>query len=747
LISQKPSTQMSRGVANLITAIQENSTGHSDVALSYARIAKQQFQSINSSAGTSRATLEIVEALKRQQKGAQCYDISRKLLSDISGLSYTWIKGALLLKASSCYGMSGRPQVATRLAQQALDFVRKSGYADLWLLALFYNDGVGIAEPEIWSSAAWNSLSADLKTFWDVPYPADIGFGLYGDLSLLGANVKLWHFAELAGQEALAFASQMHDQQYLAVHHYWLGQMYEAAGEKAEADAEFSTAVQLFSDGSLSSQLSRTTAQIRRAGLQIKRGDLDAGSEILQEETKSLPKISNIFVSQLYYGWMGDLRLRQQRYAEAEHALVRAVSITDETLSQVRSTGERATWARVSDQFLRDLTELYFKYEDNPLKAYNSWNSRRAVSLIRTGKLEFVNSSSQRISSLHLGPLASRGPAAPDEVELSFAVLRSGVAGWFWNGKENESRWAPVAPDEIDRIVRHFLALCSDPRSDPGALIGDARQLYQILIRPFAERLKTAKYVVVDADGPLALLPFEALVDEKGTYLGDEISFVYRPGPKVSREIRHRKPLSADDELLVVADPSVDASSTTDFPPLPDSRREAYDVASIFKRHTILIGRDATLKNIVDRLSTAKIFHFAGHSLSTETTAALLVSNTDGSVQPFGLLDATDLFGKHLSKTKLVVLSACASAAPIAGDLASPTPLVRAFIDAGVADVVATRWSVDSRTTSDMMATFYSEIASGSSTALSVRVAAKKLRARSATSHPFFWAGYAAFKN
>ena len=71
--------------------------------------------------------------------------------------------------------------------------------------------------------------------------------------------------------------------------------------------------------------------------------------------------------------------------------------------------------------------------------------------------------------------------------------------------------------------------------------------------------------------------------------------------------------------------------------------------------------------------------------------------------------------------------------------------LALAFLTAGVPQVVASRWDVDSAATATLMRAFYQHYVAGGSAAHALQAAAGKLRASPATGHPYYWAAFDAF--
>jgi CHAT domain-containing protein len=77
--------------------------------------------------------------------------------------------------------------------------------------------------------------------------------------------------------------------------------------------------------------------------------------------------------------------------------------------------------------------------------------------------------------------------------------------------------------------------------------------------------------------------------------------------------------------------------------------------------------------------------------------------------------------------------------------LADADSLARAFLLAGVPEVVASRWDADSSATAALMDSFYRILLDGRSAPQALQAAAAELRRLPATSHPYYWAAFSAF--
>jgi CHAT domain-containing protein len=184
-------------------------------------------------------------------------------------------------------------------------------------------------------------------------------------------------------------------------------------------------------------------------------------------------------------------------------------------------------------------------------------------------------------------------------------------------------------------------------------------------------------------------------------------------------------------------------------PPLPDALVEASSVADRFPNATQLMGRRATIEAVRHALPAAEVFHFAGHAISNRERGGLLLSGVEESGDSEGrsetILGSEQVRQLRLPRMRLAVFSACSTAAGEKEGVADPDGLVRSFLAAGVPNVVASRWNVDSRVTAAFMSEFYSALSSRQSVAEALRTAAKQIRERPETSHPYYWAAFSAF--
>jgi CHAT domain-containing protein len=164
----------------------------------------------------------------------------------------------------------------------------------------------------------------------------------------------------------------------------------------------------------------------------------------------------------------------------------------------------------------------------------------------------------------------------------------------------------------------------------------------------------------------------------------------------------------------------------------------------MFTGAKVLSGKASTVEALESSRAGIEIFHFAGHSVSTGSDAALLLA-ASGDGRNGRLLKSSQLLGQDWSRCSLAVLAACSTGTGERNGFVNPESLVRAFLNAGAGRVVASRWNVDTQATAGFMRDFYQSVLSGMLPSAALRDAAETLRKNPATAHPYYWAAFQLF--
>lgn len=268
--------------------------------------------------------------------------------------------------------------------------------------------------------------------------------------------------------------------------------------------------------------------------------------------------------------------------------------------------------------------------------------------------------------------------------------------------------------------------------------------------------LQAGEALFVAADGALAQVPFGMLGADR--YLLEDHTVVSLPHTAALRDRLQASPAGDANELsiAVFADPIFDArdsrvSEAVNRKPglnrLPFTALEAGALAAAVPRTQVWLGGAATRDAVREVLAVAPdILHLATHgrvdNLLPEASGLFFSELTPEGEPRDGLLTLVDLYSQPIP-SRLVVLSACdtAAGAPLTSE--GSLSLARAFLRQGAGQVVATLWPVADHTTAALTERFYqAALTEALPVSEALRQAQLHLLRNPRTAHPFYWAGY-----
>jgi CHAT domain-containing protein len=156
----------------------------------------------------------------------------------------------------------------------------------------------------------------------------------------------------------------------------------------------------------------------------------------------------------------------------------------------------------------------------------------------------------------------------------------------------------------------------------------------------------------------------------------------------------------------------------------------------------LLASGEASLREVAYELPKAEIFHFAGHAVVQSGRSGLLLSRGNGKTDDT-VFDASAVQRLSLPDLRMVMLSACSTENGGEGQLDDFDSLARAFLAKGVPHVLASRWSVDSNSTTLLTGLFYDQVLAGTPIPQALAFAEARLRERAP--HPYYWAAFDTF--
>jgi CHAT domain-containing protein/tetratricopeptide (TPR) repeat protein len=289
-----------------------------------------------------------------------------------------------------------------------------------------------------------------------------------------------------------------------------------------------------------------------------------------------------------------------------------------------------------------------------------------------------------------------------------------------------------------------------------------AKSLATSLLGPLADDLAGAKHLIITADGPLALLPFEVL-PLRGRLLIDRVEVSYVPSLAVWQALQAapRRAGRPTTELIAFGAPAyAQPDATTErltplsgrhWSPLPGAAREVRSVAAMFPadRQRAYIGAEASETNFqaLNRsgaLANTRYLLLAVHGVLSPAApqwSALILSEANRNTEPNGFVTAAELATYELG-SDLTVLSACETGLgkEVAGEGIFGLPF--ALFVAGSRRTVLTLWPVADEATAQFIERLFAKLKRGIAPARALAATKREFRRDPRHSAPFYWAPF-----
>lgn len=277
-----------------------------------------------------------------------------------------------------------------------------------------------------------------------------------------------------------------------------------------------------------------------------------------------------------------------------------------------------------------------------------------------------------------------------------------------------------------------------------------SKQLRAQLFQGLDGWLAGLDHLIVVPDGALWQVPFQALQDENGRYLIEQLSVSYTPSLSALAALTARKTSRPRVPTRVVAlgDPQTGVSTQR----LPEALREVQAVGNLYgaSRSVVLTGAAATESAIRQHARQASVLHVATHG-DLDNSAPMysflrLTPTAASDTTKDGRFEAVEWLDLEMS-ADLVVLSACTTAGTTSLSGEGLIGQTWALFAGGASSAVVSQWAVDSASTTELMIAFHERYrqtgASSAGPAVAMRTAAQKVMANPRYRHPFYWAGFA----
>jgi CHAT domain-containing protein/tetratricopeptide (TPR) repeat protein len=326
----------------------------------------------------------------------------------------------------------------------------------------------------------------------------------------------------------------------------------------------------------------------------------------------------------------------------------------------------------------------------------------------------------------------------PGEFLLHYTVLPEKTILLFEeSGSGLSSRVIERSARDLVQDVERILAGITSPGAGgrPAPLPDlkrDLKDLAALLLPGLESELLGAKAVLVVADGPLQLLPFEALVLSGGEHLVEKLAIRYAPSLRVLLELAGKQPRRADVDLVAYGNPDFGDPEALDrdrkrgprlrgsaaFRALPHAQKEIDAIGRLFANKLVRSGAEADESRFKAEAGRGRLLHVATHGTFAGGPAgargALYASglafagcNGAPSGKEDGFLSAAEVLVLDLRKVELAVLSACDSAKGDVGSVEGKVGLERAFFASGASAVLGSLWEVEDDATARFMERFH----------------------------------------
>jgi CHAT domain-containing protein/tetratricopeptide (TPR) repeat protein len=573
---------------------------------------------------------------------------------------------------------------------------------------------------------------------------------------------------------------------------------YRDRGDLTAAETRFGQ-VRALAEGLQGADL-KSLCLYRWAGLDRRRGDLPAAAGRLREalaliedarrRVSSQELRTTFFASKrqyydLYIELLMELDAREPGRRYAESAFEASESARSRVLLELIASGPSQILSHVSPELRRRVGEIRALIQGltsllegaaDPVQIHDLSEKRLALERQEDELTGEILGQDPRYAQIRtpkvLGSEEIRGLLDDDTALLEYHLGDERSFLFVLTRESLHSCRLPSA-QSLASSVRRLRSSISEPGPLRRQLYADqASQLYREILGCAGPILQAKHHLIVVPEGPLASLPFEALLTarpdstqpiQRYPFLLLSHSVSYVPSASVLAALQTKRTSvrsagTAARPFLAYAAPlygsvsgpravrSAGAPAATALPALPYSAGEVEEIArELPRRSRLYLGAEASEENVKQNplLGNAGMVHFAVHGTLDEEhpeRSGLELAQSPLS-QEDGVLRVPEIFGLQMD-AELVTLSACETGRgkDIRGE--GILGLTRAFLYAGAHSLAVSLWSVSDRSTRDLMVDFYRRLGSVGKVEALRQSKLRMIRESPRRAHPYHWASF-----
>jgi CHAT domain-containing protein len=747
LLSQPKGTQFPSGIQFLSAALTADDRGDYSTARRSAHSAARLLQQAANPAGELRAKAEEVYSDHLLWEGEACISLLRSLEEPLKVSNYGWLRAQMSLEKSNCASLVGDLGTYQSAIGTGVREARAHHYVSLYLRGLGFEALAVASLADI--SKSFSLAVSGLAIFWPGHVDLTKGYNLYTDLDAAASELNQPNLQVALWREATALLDRDPDILKRAMAHRWYGMAAYLASMPSTAESEFAMADALFagSPQTAATTRDRLDAEVWQAKAEVLRGDLQQATKRLELIEPILYKAPSFDPEIGYYSAAAEIAMRRADPAATESALRAALFLSEWALNTFSSEEGRGQWAEQTRDAYRYAVEWKLRQGDAN-SALELWEWYRGAEVRAAERLVEVPT---RNSAMNAPPdprgapplpsptvVASTLPVLRDETVIAYGAFSDGTAIWAYDDRGIFSSWVATPPQVVRELALRLQRFCSDPASDLNELRTTARSLYDLLIKPIEAGLDPQRTLLFEPDDFLFAVPWDALVDEGGHYLGQRFTTAITPGVYRTMHLRATTVIASGSAALVVSVPVAPGLT-----PLGDAENEAQSVAAVFSGARLLQGSEATLSAIRTALRGKAVFHFAGHAVASSQRNGLVLAESDPATNSLRLIGEHSVSPRDVRELQLAVLSACNTGNETQSTRPGTEGLADTLLRAGVPHVIASRWKVDSVETASFMKIFYASLLAGNKPASALHEARAALASQPVSAHPYYWAAFA----
>ncbi len=273
-----------------------------------------------------------------------------------------------------------------------------------------------------------------------------------------------------------------------------------------------------------------------------------------------------------------------------------------------------------------------------------------------------------------------------------------------------------------------------------------SEEIYELLIRPLENDLQKNQIetLVFVLDSSLRNIPMSVLYDrQQQQYLVEKYAISLAPGLQlVETKATYNSPV----KVLAAGISQERLIEGRDFASLINVKQELSQIQSNTSNSAKLLNGQFTKANLQNELGNGSfsVLHLATHGQFSSQLKDTFILAWEQLLKVDDLVNLlqTNYYSNNLNPIQLLVLSACQTAK---GDRQAALGLAGITVRAGVSSTMATLWSVDDFSTTQIMNQFYKELNNGIPKAKAIQKA--QLAFLNEERRPYFWGSFTLLGN